>query len=162
MNSGLKSVQHMSIININDTWETPELLYKIACDKYGVWPEIDVCATDENHKCEHYFTKESDGLRNPWTLDSYGNFPYSKINVWIKRAWEQHNKHNINILILAFAKTDTKWWHKYVEGKAEVHFIEGRVRFLLDGKIPITKNKKGKFVKNVAPYPSCWIIYRSK
>lgn len=71
---------------------------------------------------------------------------------WIKKAYSEHLTHNVDAMILTFAKTDTKWWHKYIEGKAEVHFIEGRLRFLDNGKISAYP----------APYGSCWIIYRAK
>lgn len=71
---------------------------------------------------------------------------------WMKKAYSEHLNNNVNALILTFAKTDTKWWHKYVEKKAEVHFIEGRLRFL-DG---------GKVSDYPAPYGSCFIIYRKQ
>ena len=56
-------------------------------------------------------------------------------------------------MILCYAKTDTKWWHEYVEGKAEYHFQKGRIKFL-DGQ--------GNLTKNSSPYPSVWIIIRGK
>lgn len=71
---------------------------------------------------------------------------------WIKKAYSEHLNNGVTGTILTFAKTDTKWWHKYVEGIAEVHFIKGRIRFL-DG---------GKISGYPAPYGSCWIIYRAK
>ena len=71
---------------------------------------------------------------------------------WLKKAYSEHLTNNVDGMILTFAKTDTKWWHKYVENKAEVHFIEGRLRFLDDGKVS----------EYPAPYGSCWIIYRKK
>lgn len=41
------------------------------------------------------------------------NPPYSEINLWMKKAWLQHKKYNVNALILVFAKTSTKWWHEF-------------------------------------------------
>ena len=68
----------------------------------------------------------------------------------MKKAYYQHLKHGIDGLILVFAKTDTKWWHSFVEDKAEIHFIRGRIKFFKDGYE----------TKNSAPYPSCFLIYR--
>jgi len=83
----------------------------------------------------------------------------------------------VNGLILTYSKTDTKWWHEYIEGKAEVHNIKGRIKFLDEnGKIKkYCKNCKtsfsgidicprcdGELRENCAPYPSCFIIYRKK
>ena len=73
------------------------------------------------------------------------------VSEWIKKAYSEHLNNGVDAMILTFAKTDTQWWHKYVEGKAEVHFIKGRIRFLDNGKIS----------GYPAPYGSCWIIYRA-
>ena len=82
------------------------------------------------------------------------NPPYGKnvIDKWIKYAYEQHKKHNVTGIALIFSKTETKWWHKYIQDIADVHFIRGRVHFELDGKK----------VVNSAPYGSCWVIWRAK
>jgi len=56
-------------------------------------------------------------------------------------------------MILAYAKTDTRWWHSFVENRAETHFVKGRIKFL---------DAKGYQTKLPAPYPSVWIIYRRK
>ena len=71
----------------------------------------------------------------------------------MKKAWEEHEKYGIEIMILCYAKTDTKWWHKYVEGRAEYHFQKGRIKFL---------DEQGNLTKNSSPYPSVWIIIRGK
>ena len=80
------------------------------------------------------------------------NPPYSNVAVFMRKAYYQHLKKNLDGLILCYAKTDTKWWHSFVEGKAEIHFIKGRIKFY----------KNGKITQNSAPYPSVWIIYRVK
>ena len=59
-------------------------------------------------------------------------------------------KHNVTAMALIFAKTETKWWHKYIQDVAEVHFIKGRGHFQLNGKD----------VQNSAPYGSAWVIWR--
>ena len=137
---------------MDDEWETDSQMLRDACAKYKVFPKMDVCSTVENYKFENYFTKYYDGLTQDWDEDFFMNPPYSEVDTWMPKAYYEHRKNNVNGLILVYSKTDTKWWHKYVEGKAEVHFIEGRVKFLKDG----IKSK------NSAPYPSCWIIYRKK
>ena len=68
----------------------------------------------------------------------------------MKKAYYQNIKHGVEGMILIYAKTDTKFWHSFIEGKAEVHFIKGRIKFL----------KNGIKTKNSAPYGSCIVIYR--
>ena len=144
-------LQH-SIVNKNPNWETPQELFDEACRKYKVRPSLDVCATRRNKKCALFFSKDS--LSKQWNKSFFMNPPYGKnvIDKWIKYAYEQHKKHNVTGIALIFSKTETKWWHKYIQDIADVHFIRGRVHFELDGKK----------VVNSAPYGSCWVIWRAK
>lgn len=45
------------------------------------------------------------------------------------------------------ARTDTRWWHQYIDGNpnASVHFIKGRLKF--------------GGAKNPAPFPSAIVIF---
>ena len=146
----MKSIRHLANIKKHDNWETPKNLFLDAISTFDVHPTLDVCATRKNSKCINYITEKEDSLVFEWKEDVFMNPPYSRVNEFMKKAYYQHKKHGITILILVFAKTDTKFWHSFVEEKAEVHFIKGRIKFLKDG---IESS-------NSAPYPSCWIIYR--
>jgi len=148
-----KSVQHLQSININDEYGTPKDLFYEACIKFDLKLKMDYAASKTNHVLDYYLTQEENSLRFLWKWNGFGNFPYSKQKQFMKYAYESHLKYNIDLLILAYAKTDTKWWHDFVENKAEVHFIKGRIKFL---------DSTGVQTKNSSPYPSCWIIYRRK
>ena len=164
-----KAVEHMSKINkiegkhrkrkINDEYGTaitdvkPLHSFNDAVKTFNVKPVFDYCASDNNHVCKKYFTKKDNALTKDWKWDGFCNFPYSKQYEFMEKAWKEHQKNNIELLILAYSKTDTQWWADFVENKAEVHFIKNRIKFL---------DKNGKLTANQAPYPSCWIIYRRK
>lgn len=49
-------------------------------------------------------------------------------------------------VMLLPARTDTRWFHTYIYGKAEIRFIKGRLRF-------------GNATEN-APFPSMIVIFR--
>jgi len=144
-------VQHLQSIKVHDEWETPQELFDKACSDYQIWPKWDVCANAENTKCLNHFCKLQNAFYQEWRQDFFMNPPYSDIKRWMQKAWSQHKLYLVNGIALVYAKTDTQWWHQYVEDKAEVHFIKGRVKFLLNGQKP----------KNSAPYPSCWVIWRT-
>ena len=147
-----KAVRHLSQIKVDDEYETPNYLLRKAMIEFDILPFLDVCATSENTKFRDYFTQEINALNQEWDENFFMNPPYSKINEFMKKAYLQHFKHNVDALILIYAKTDTKFWHEFIENKAEVHFIKGRIRFL----------KNNTKTKNSAPYGSCWVIYRKK
>lgn len=48
----------------SDEWATPSEVYDQLNAEFGF--DLDVCATEENHKCERYFTAEQDGLSQKW------------------------------------------------------------------------------------------------
>ena len=177
-----KSVQHLAEININDMWETPDLELKKAMMKYDVHPFLDVCSTKNNAKFSEFFTESDDGLSKEWTKDFFMNPPYSQITQWMKKAYDQHIKHNVTGLILVYAKCGVKWFEDYVydyfndKWLTEFKPINHRIQFEINGIIPKycdTCKKKfydapdvcpicgnTKLTKNSAPYDSCWIIFR--
>lgn len=68
-------------------WETPQDFFDKLNEEYHF--ELDVCATAENAKCERYFTKEQDGLKQEWKGCCWMNPPYGKeIGVWMRKAYE--------------------------------------------------------------------------
>ena len=119
-------------------WETPQNVFD-ALDKQFHFT-LDPCATKENAKCKKYYTKEDDGLSKNWNGEMvFMNPPYGReIGKWVKKLSE-----NRGVALLP-ARTDTKWFHKYIYKKAEIWFIEGRLRF--GGKGP-------------APFPSMIVIW---
>lgn len=124
-----------------DEWETPQDLF----DRYGALYHfsLDVAASDKNHKCEKYFTKEDDGLSKTWRGAVWCNPPYGRrVGAWVQKAYESE----CLVVMLLPARTDTRWFHDYIIGKAEIRFIKGRLRF--------------GSAKNTAPFPSMIVIYR--
>jgi len=54
-------------IKIHDDYGTPPSLYAQACQKYNIFPTLDVCATKENAKCKKFITEQEDSLLFEWT-----------------------------------------------------------------------------------------------
>lgn len=130
-----------------DLWETPQEFFDALNDEFGF--DIDVCALPENAKCDQYYTPEQDGLSQPWQGVVWCNPPYGRdIGKWVQKAYEENKKENNFIVMLSPARTDTKWFHDYIYGKAEIRFVKGRLKF-------------GES-KNSAPFPSMVVVFRPK
>ena len=108
--------------------ETPKYLFDRISSIFNF--SLDACALPENAKCESYYTPEDDGLSKPWG-GVWCNPPYGReISSWVRKAYEESQKeYNSFVLMLLPARTDTKWWWEYVQGKATLFFIKGRVKF---------------------------------
>lgn len=48
----------------NDEWGTPQDIFDKLNEEFNF--TLDPCATEENAKCEKYYTKEDDGLHISW------------------------------------------------------------------------------------------------
>lgn len=115
---------------------------------------LDAAATDKSEKCIRYFAPEDDGLKQPWDVPPgyavFCNPPYGRqIGEWVKKAYNESVRTEGTIVLLIPARTDTKYFHRYIYGKAEIRFVEGRLKFTdEDG------NSYGP-----APFPSMVVIY---
>lgn len=125
-----------------DDWETPHELFNKLDQEFHF--TIDVCANYDNKKCNRYYSKKDNGLLQDWTNETvWCNPPYGrKISEWVKKAKES----NATVVMLLPARTDTKWFHKYIYGRAEIRFIKGRLKFVGS--------------KNSAPFPSMIVIFK--
>lgn len=127
-------------------WETPQIFFNKLNEEFHF--TLDPCATTQNAKCAKYFTKDIDGLSQSWKDERvYCNPPYGKeISKWIEKAFYETNNGRGIVVMLLPARTDTKYFHDYIYGKAELRFIRGRLKF-------------GN-AKNSAPFPSMVVIFR--
>lgn len=131
-----------------DDWGTPKYIF----DKYNKIYNFtcDVAASDANHLCEKYFTREQNGLEQDWNGEvCFMNPPYGRgvTKNWVRKAYEESLKGAIVVGLLP-ARTETHWWHDYCM-KGQIEFIRGRLKFLYDGE-----------EKNAAPFASAIIIWK--
>lgn len=113
-------------------WETPPEIFNPINSEFNF--TIDVCANQQNKKCEKFFDKTQNGLSQDWDNEiCWCNPPYGRdVKKWVRKAYEQ-SKRNTTTVLLIPCKTNTNWWHDLIIPFAEVRFIRGRVRFIQNG-----------------------------
>lgn len=113
----------------NQNWETPDALFN-KLDAYYHF-DIDVCASDSNHKCTKYWTEEDDCFTKTWEGTCWMNPPYGRgIGKFMRYALEQSR---LGCTVVCLVET--------------VWFIVDRLRF--------------KGAKTGAPFPSAFIVFRN-
>jgi phage N-6-adenine-methyltransferase len=129
-----------------DTWETPQDFYDRLDAEFNF--TLDPSCAIETAKCKKFYTMAEDGLKQSWEGETvYCNPPYGRVIAdWVKKAYEESRKPNTTVVMLLPARTDTKWFHGYIYGKAEVRFIKGRLKF-------------GGSQYN-APFPNMVVVFR--
>lgn len=133
-------------------WETPPGIFAVLNREFHF--TLDVAASEKNHLCERYFTKETDGLSQSWQTDGavWCNPPYGRdIIKWVRKAHDEAQTGQV-IVMLLHARTDTRWFHEYVYPFAKLVFLRGRLKFGLNGE-------PGKVN---APFPSMIAVYNFK
>ena len=124
-------------------WETPQDFFNKLDEEFHF--DLDVCALPENAKCERYFTPEVDGLSKPWKGVCWCNPPYGReIGAWVEKA-SYEAKVGQTVVMLLPSRTDTRWFHDWIYGKAKIIFIRGRLKF--------------GGCKNSAPFPSMVVVF---
>ncbi len=126
-----------------DMWETPQWLFDELDERYHF--TLDACAMEDNAKCANFYSPELDGLSQPWEGHVWCNPPYGRsIGKWVQKAAGS----NAFVVMLLPARTDTRWFHEYIYGKAEVKFLKGRLKF--------------GGAQNPAPFPSMIVVFDNK
>ncbi|MBQ1805790.1 MAG: adenine methyltransferase [Oscillospiraceae bacterium] len=129
-----------------DLWSTPQDLFDELDAEFHF--SVDVCAIPENAKCVRFFSPVDDGLVKSWKTGggaAWCNPPYGrKIGEWVRKA-AQEAADGQTVVMLIPARTDTRWFHEYILGRAEIRFLRGRLRF--GGAV------------NPAPFPSMVVIF---
>ncbi len=139
--------QGMFTSNSNE-WGTPQKLFDELNEEFNF--TLDPCADEFNHKCEKYYNKAQDGLKQSWVGETvFCNPPYGReLPKWVEKCYKEHIEHNITVVMLIPARTDTSYFHDYIYHNSEIRFIRGRLKFS-DGKNP-------------APFPSMIVVYRKR
>jgi phage N-6-adenine-methyltransferase len=141
----MKNDNNVLFQSSSDEWETPKDLFEKLNYKYNF--NTDLCATEVNHKCDQYFTKQHDGLIQKWRGVCWCNPPYSNITAWVHKAVMESYNGTLTVMLIP-ARTDTKWFHNYIykNSDVDIEFIKGRLKF------------SGS--KWNAPFPSMIVIFK--
>ena len=142
-------------VDQKDLWQTPKALFHTLDQEFNF--DIDVCASDKNALCTSYFSERSSALTNEWHsvynhAACFMNPPYSQTELFLNRASEQAKKHNLTVVALVNANTDTKWFADCVSTANEIRLISGRIGFISSTGGKSNGNTKGQ----------CLIIWRGK
>ena len=132
-----------------EEWGTPPDFFRDLNEEFHF--TLDVCSTHKNAKCAKHYTKDDDGLAQDWTGETvWCNPPYGReMPKWIQKCAEHAQRGGCAVMLIP-ARTDTRAFHDYIYGKAEIRFVRGRLRFV---------NGDGESV-NSAPFPSMVVIFK--
>jgi phage N-6-adenine-methyltransferase len=144
--------------------------------RFGAF-DLDVAAAPHNAKAPTYYTREQDGLTQPWHGLVWCNPPYSDCGAWVRKAWQEWNPTGADsaldhhwhfardaspyriVMLLPANRTEQAWWQEHVEpyrdrpgSPLRVEFLRGRMRFDRPGAVIGPKGDR-------PPFGCCLLIW---
>lgn len=117
-----------------DEWYTPAWIF----DALAVTFDLDPCMTHDwramrnimghDAHCEHYLTKQEDGLTHPWSGSVWLNPPFGGRN-GIRPWLEKLAAHGDGITLVP-NRTGADWWQDFAQQADGLLFVRGKIRFL--------------------------------
>lgn len=137
-----------------DTWCTPSELFNNLQKEFRF--TLDSACSKKTALCKKFFTPKENGLGQDWKNEIvFVNPPYGrKIGDWVQKSCDEGYYGTAKVVMLIPARTDTRYFHDYILGKAEIRFIKGRLKF-------INHEKEGNKL-SPAPFPSMIVIFGNK
>lgn len=143
-----------------DDRETDPAFYLPLAERFGGFT-LDVAASPHNTKCGRYYTRSDNGLTRSWAGERvWCNPPYSGIDAWVQKAWDEHPTTPLIVMLLPANRTEQAWWQDHVEPRRDrpgsplkIEFLRGRLRFLINGDTEIQPNAR-------PPFGCCLLIWQ--
>lgn len=160
-----------------DDWATPHPLFNFMNREFQFG--LDAAADSRNAKCTNYLGPDhaDPARRNALVIENWFdhcemqlgrvpaiwvNPPYSRaVGKWLAKGKEQ-SQFGI-VVMLVFARTDTKWFQDIVWQSSEIRLIRSRLKFIdpATGKPAQSKDKKtGRMTDQAATAPSAVVVFK--
>ena len=132
----------------DQTWQTPAALLATILSAAGRTAfDLDPCSpsSDGPVPALERWTEADDGLVREWQGLVFVNPPYSRaLPYWVAKCAQEANGGTV-VIGLVPSRTDTRWWHDNVAGRADIIMLRGRLKF------------SGR--KMSAPFPSALVVW---
>lgn len=122
---------------VDDRGTDPAFIAQLE-ERFGKFT-LDVAAAEHNAKAPRFYTREEDGLSQPWHGNVWCNPPYSDCGAWVRKAWEEWRANGppeLIAMLLPANRVEQGWWQDHVEpfrdrpgSPLRVEFLRGRMRF---------------------------------
>lgn len=132
--------------SITDKQRTPQFLFDRLNLEFKFTLDVAAADSPEMHRCDEYFTEADDGLSKQWPGTVWCNPPYSDVQPWITKAYEESCSQDSTVVMLVMASTGTQWFNWVFRHAAEIRFITGRLKFGAH--------------QTMAPFPSMIIVFK--
>jgi phage N-6-adenine-methyltransferase len=118
------------------TYGTPRDFLDAVRKKFGIRAfAFDLAATKRNAVAPRYFTQTDNALVQPWhrvghlPYLKWLNPPFDRLAPWAEKSWIE-SQLGCELVMLTPAAVGSNWWRDFVDGKAHVYLLNGRITFV--------------------------------
>lgn len=129
-------------IALRQEYGTPPDLFASLCAEFGGF-ELDAAASDDNHLCPSYFTKEHSALEHDWAgiipptarRLAWLNPPFSTQGLFVHRAYRACVEELFTVVVLLQARMGPRWFSRYASRASQIRLFTERVEYVAPGNI---------------------------
>lgn len=131
-----------------DEWRTPPYVFDFWARRFRF--DVDLAATVHNALCRDWIDRDTDSLKEPWSVYDGGvgwlNPPYSDLEPWLEKARAEAARGFTTVALLPVANGQLFYGRQLFGIASEVWFISGRLAFLDGAGKPRAGNTSGSMV----------------
>jgi hypothetical protein len=118
--------EHENCIGESDEWYTPPSIF----DALGMTFDLDPCSPGPSHwvPARKVYTKEDDGLSQPWNGTVFMNPPFGGRNghvPWLTKFFAHRNG-----IAVVRSYTSSDWWHRHMHLAEALLWPRGKTKFI--------------------------------
>ena len=89
---------------------------------------LDAAASEQNHRCADYLSRERDAFKTPWYGRVFCNPSWgSGLNKWVERALEQRVNTELIVLLLPY-RVHSKWFKLLKINNIRIDILSGKAQ----------------------------------
>lgn len=132
-----------------DSLQTPRYIFNWLNSIYIF--DVDLCASDEHHYCDRYFTKENPATAKAWS-SAFCNPPYSNIDPFLDIAIEARNEFKSRTVFLIPELNGEKRTGLIMRETTKIIHLAPRISFIRpDNGEEYKGNNRGSIVVEFSP-----------
>lgn len=145
-----RASSQQAVRDVVDDRRTPASLFNPLHERHSF--TLDVAASERNAMCARFIDRHADGLLKSWSGERvWCNPPYSKLEPWVAKAWEEmRNGCELVVMLIPANRCEQPFWQEFVEPfrdreptdgvRLSTRFVRGRVKFTAPGEVPGAKD----------------------
>lgn len=128
---------------------TPLWLFAILVEVFGKF-RLDAAASRKDTLCKWFFTKNDNGLLQPWRNRTFCNPPFAETKHWVQKAYFEMTERKIESVLILPVGCSQQWYHSFATAGV-VYIPSRRINFDLPDGTPTDRADRDTIILHFDP-----------